>query len=80
MQKAEMVQTEIQKVIGEDPTIKDAHRIIVSVEKQGILKGGKEIVVLKGRVHSEKDKTKACTIAQLHAAGRQVVDSLTVTS
>jgi hypothetical protein len=80
MQKAETVQAEIQKVIGEDPTIVDAHRIIVTVEKQSILKGGKEIVVLKGRVHSEMDKTKACTIAQAHAAGRQVVDSITVAS
>jgi hypothetical protein len=78
MQKAEVVQAEIQKVIGEDPTIRDAHRIIVTVEKQGIFKGGKEIVMLKGNVHSEMDKSKACTLAKLHAAGRQVVDSIAV--
>jgi hypothetical protein len=78
--KAEMVQTEIQKVIGEDPTIRDAHRIIITVEKQSILKGGKEVVVLKGHVHSEKDKSKACEIARLHSAGRQVIDSIAVTS
>jgi len=80
MQNAEMVQTEIQKVIGEDPTIKDAHRIIVTVEKQSILKGGKEVVVLKGHVHSEKDKIKANELAHLHAAGRQVIDSIGLTS
>jgi hypothetical protein len=79
MPNAEMVQTEIQKVIGEDPTIKDAHRIIVTVEKQGIFKGGKEVVILKGHVHSEKDKSKANELAHLHAAGRQVIDSIGVT-
>jgi hypothetical protein len=78
MQNAEMVQNEIQKVIAEDPTIKDAHRIIVTVEKQGIFKGGKEVVMLKGHVHSEQDKSKASQLAHLHAAGRQVVDSLAV--
>jgi hypothetical protein len=80
MPEADKVQTEIQKVIGEDPTIKDAHRIIVTVEKQSILKGGKEIVVLTGRVHSETDKTKACSLAQAHAGGRRIVDSISVTS
>jgi hypothetical protein len=80
MSEAERIQTEIQKVIGEDPTIRDAHRIIVTVEKRGILKGGGEIVVLKGHVHTETDKTKACTLARLHAAGRKVVDSIGVTS
>ena len=46
------MQTEIQKVIGDDPTIRDAQHIIVMVEKRSIFKGGKEVVVLKGRVHS----------------------------
>ena len=76
MQEAERVQTEIQKVIGDDPTIQDASRIIVTVEKKSFWKGGKEIVVLKGSVHSESDKAKADRIAQLHAAGREVQDSI----
>ena len=78
MPEAERVQTEIQKVLGEDPTIQGADRIIVSVEKQSFWKGGKEIVYLKGSVHSELDKAKISRIAQMHAGGRSVVDSLTV--
>jgi hypothetical protein len=78
MPEAEKIQLEIQKVIGEDPTIRDANRIIVSVEKQSFFKGGKEIVYLKGSVHSESDKAKISRMAQLHSAGRTVVDSITV--
>ena len=78
MPEGEKVQSEIQKVIGEDPTIHDANRVIVTVEKQSFWKGGKEIVYLKGSVHSEIDKTKISHMAQLHSGGRSVVDSITV--
>jgi osmotically-inducible protein OsmY len=78
MQEAERIQTEIQKVLGDDPTIQDASRIIVMVEKKSFWKGGKEIVVLKGSVRSESDKAKAERIAQLHSAGREVQDAITV--
>jgi len=78
MQEAERVQTEIQKVIADDPTIHDANRIIVMVEKKSFWKGGREIVVLKGRVHDESDKVKAHRVAQMHAAGREIQDSITV--
>jgi osmotically-inducible protein OsmY len=78
MQEADRIQTEIQKVIAEDPTIQDSSRIIVMVEKQSFWKGGKEIVLLKGSVRSESDKAKAERIAQLHAAGREVQDSIVV--
>ncbi len=80
MQNLEKVQTEIQKVIGEDPTIREANRIIVTVEKRSIFKGGKEIVVLKGSVHSEIDKAKVEALARKHAAGREVVDAINVLS
>ena len=78
MQEAERVQTEIQRVIGDDPTIQDARRIIVMVERKSIWKGGGEVVVLKGSVHSETDKTKAHKLAELHAAGREIQDSITI--
>jgi osmotically-inducible protein OsmY len=78
MQEAERIQTEIQKVLGDDPTIQDASRIIVMVEKKSFWKGGKEIVILKGSVRSESDKAKAERIAQLHAAGREVQDAINV--
>ena len=78
MQEAERIQTEIQKVIGDDPTIRDANHIIVTVERKSIWKGGREIVVLKGRVRSELDKAKVSRLAQLHAAGREVLDAITV--
>ena len=78
MQEAERIQTEIQKVIGDDPTIRDANHIIVTVERKSIWKGGREIVVLKGRVHSELDKAKVSRLAQMHAAGREVLDAITV--
>jgi hypothetical protein len=78
MQEAERVQTEIQKVIGDDPTITDARHIIVTVEKKGFLRGRGERVVLKGSVRSDMDKAKIEKIATLHAAGREVVDEITV--
>jgi len=80
MQNLEKVQTEIQKVIGEDPTIREPNRIIVTVEKRSIWKGGKEVVLLKGSVHSESDKAKADAIARKHGLGREVVDTITVLS
>ena len=78
MQEAERIQTEIQRVIGDDPTIRDANHIIVTVERKSIWKGGGEIVVLNGRVHSELDKAKVSRLAQMHAAGREVRDGITV--
>ncbi len=78
MQEAERVQAEIQRVIADDPTIQDANRIIVMVERKSFWKGGKETVVLKGSVRSESDKTKVEKIAQQHAAGRAVLDSINV--
>jgi osmotically-inducible protein OsmY len=80
MLEAERVQTEIQKVMADDPTMRDANRIIVTVEKKSIFKGGKEMVVLKGSVHSEIDKTKADKLARLHAGGREVVNDIHVVS
>ena len=78
MQEAERIQTEIQRVIEDDPTIQDARKILVTVEKRSLFKGGREIVVLKGSVHSESDKVKADRIAHLHSAGREVQDSISV--
>jgi osmotically-inducible protein OsmY len=76
MLDAERVQTEIQRVINDDPTISEARHIIVSVERKGFFR--KEVVVLKGNVHSESDRQKAEKIAALHAAGREVVDDIAV--
>jgi len=78
MSEAERVQTEIQKVIGDDPTIQDANKIIVMVEKKSFWKGGKEVVILRGRVRDESDRAKAHHIAELHGAGREIEDSITV--
>ena len=78
MQEAERVQAEIQKVIGDDPTIRNANHIIVSVERKGFLQGRKERIVLKGHVDSENEKAKIEKVASLHAAGREVVDEITV--
>jgi hypothetical protein len=78
MQEAERVQAEIQKIIGDDPTIQDANKIIVMVEKKSFWKGGGEVVILKGKVHEETDKAKAHHVAELHAAGREIQDSIVV--
>jgi hypothetical protein len=78
MQEAERVQAEIQKVIVEDPTIADANRITVSVERKSFWQGGKEQVILKGKVRSDLDRAKIEKIATLHAAGREIVDQITV--
>jgi len=76
MVDAERVQTEIQRVINEDPTITEAKHILVTVERKGLLR--KEVVVLKGRVHSESERTKAEKIAVQHGGSREVVDDIVV--
>jgi osmotically-inducible protein OsmY len=76
MLDADRVQTEIQRVINDDPTITEAKHILVTVERKGLLR--KEIVVLKGRVHAESERTKAEKIATLHGGGREVVDDISV--
>jgi hypothetical protein len=78
MPEGERVLTEIQKVIGEDPTIADTKHVVVTVEKKSIWQGRKERVVLKGSVRSDIDRTKIEKIASLHAAGREVVNEITV--
>jgi hypothetical protein len=78
MQEAERVQAEIQRVLGEDPTIQGADRVLVTVERKSIWKGGGEFVHLKGSVRSDADKAKIERIAAAHGAGRSVVDEITV--
>ncbi len=79
MVEAERVQAEIQKVINDDPTITSANHVVISIEKKSIWQGRKERVVLKGRVASDMERTKIEKIAALHAAGREIVDEITVT-
>jgi osmotically-inducible protein OsmY len=76
MMDGERVQVEIQRVINDDPTISEARHIIVTVERKGLLR--REVVYLKGKVHSDSERTKAERVAQLHAAGREVVDEIQV--
>jgi len=78
VQSAEKVQTEIQKVINDDPTIREATHIVVSVEKKGFWFLGKEVVCLKGNVREESDKAKAQKIATLHSGGRAVIDDIAI--
>ena len=75
---ADRVQTEIQRVIADDPTITDSGHIVVSVERKGFWFLGKEVVVLKGSVRSESDRTKAEKVAAKHSAGREVIDDIHV--
>jgi alkylated DNA nucleotide flippase Atl1 len=76
MMDADRVQTEIQRIINDDPTISEAKHIIVTVERRGLLR--KEVVVLKGKVHADIERTKAEKIAALHAGDREIVDDIVV--
>ena len=76
MRDSDRVQSEILKVINDDPTIEGAGHITVSVEKRGVWPRAKEVVVLKGNVRSDSDRIKAEKVAAMHAAGREVVNSL----
>ena len=76
MMDADRVQTEIQRVINDDPTISEAKHILVTVERKGLLR--REVVYLKGKVHTDTERTKAERVAQLHAGGREVVDDIEV--
>ncbi len=78
MRDANKVQDEILKVINDDPTIEGATHIFVSVEKKGVWPRAKEVVVLKGKVRSDSDRTKAEKAAALHAAGREIINSIDV--
>lgn len=76
MMDADRVQTEIQRVINDDPTISEAKHILVTVERKGLLR--REVVYLRGKVHTDTERTKAERVAQLHAGGREVVDDIEV--
>ena len=76
MLDADRVQTQIQRVINEDPTINEAKHILVTVERKGLLR--KEVVVLKGKVHADIERSKAEKIATLHSGGREVIDDIVV--
>jgi hypothetical protein len=76
MLDAERVQTEIQRIINDDPTISEAKHILVTVERKGLLR--RQVVYLKGKVHADSERTKAERVAQLHAGGREVVDDIEV--
>ncbi len=78
MRDADRVQDEILKVINDDPTIEGAAHIVVSVEKKGVWPRAKEVVVLKGSVRSNSDRAKAEKIATMHAAGREVVNDISI--
>ncbi len=78
MRDADRVQSEILRVINDDPTIEGAGHIVVSVEKKGVWPRAREVVVLKGSVRSASDSVKAEKVAIMHAAGREVVNSITV--
>ncbi len=78
MRDADRVQSAILKVIHDDPTIEGGDHIVVSVEKKGVWPRAKEVVVLKGKVRSPSDRVKAEKIAALHAAGREVVNSIDI--
>ena len=76
--EADKVVSEIQKVVSEDPTIREANRLLVNVEKRGLfgLKG--EVVALAGSVHSQSDKLKMEKIASLHSGGRKIDSQIQV--
>jgi hypothetical protein len=74
----EQVESEIRRVIDADPTIREAAHILVSVEKRGVMGLGREVVVLRGRVHDGGDRTRVEKIAAMHGGGRQVVGSIRV--
>ena len=76
--EAERIQNEIQRVIGDDPTIQEANRILISVEKTGFMGLGKATVFLRGSVHSESDRKKAEKTASLHCGGLRVVDDIRI--
>ena len=78
MRDGDRVQGEILKVINDDPTIEGAGHIVVSVEKKGVWPRAKEVIVLKGSVRSNSDRLKAEKVAAMHAAGREVVNSLSI--
>jgi len=78
MRDADKVQSEILKVINDDPTIEGAGHIFVSVEKKGVWPRAKEVVVLKGKVRSDSDRAKAERAAALHSAGREIINSIDV--
>ena len=75
---AEKVLAEIRRVIDADPTIREPNHILVSIEKRGVLRLGREVIVLKGNVHEDTDRAKADRIAAAHGGGREVVDGIRV--
>lgn len=73
---ADHVRDEIYRFIQDDPTIRDASHVSVSVVKHGLL--GKKEIELRGRVDTEMDKAKIDEIVQINSRGLEVVDNLRV--
>jgi osmotically-inducible protein OsmY len=74
----DQVESEIRRVLDADPTIREAAHILVSVEKRGAMGLGREVVMLRGRVHDSGERVRVEKIAAMHGGGRQVVDAIRV--
>lgn len=70
MLTADEAAVEIKREINDDPTIQEPQHIIVTVaKKKGFsLAKKKPVIILDGKVHTEKDRQKAEEIAR-HCAG-----------
>lgn len=78
MLTSDQVVSEIARIIADDPTIRNADRITVSVARTGPLFRKKEEIRLGGTAQSEIDKKKAAEAAQRYSAGRAVINEIRV--
>ena len=76
--KLKEVDVEIKELISADPTIKDPHKIFVSLRKEGLPLLGKKVISLEGSVDSEQDSKKVERIARHHCRRHKVVNKLYV--
>ena len=72
------IQQQAQRMIEDDPTFKDAERIVVAAEKKGFWFFGKKMITLSGSVASEKEKNRAEEIVKTHSHGLEVISNLKI--
>lgn len=78
MQSADEVRSQVEKLIGEDPTLTDPTKIFARVDKVGPVFRKRLRVTVEGKVASEREKQKIEQILNAHYHDSLVINNQVV--
>lgn len=78
MQSAEELRSQVERLIGDDPTFTDATKIVASVDKVGPLFKKRLRVKVEGKVANEHEKQKIEQILNARYHDSVVIDNQVV--